>query len=79
MLAKVSRNLTSRIGRRAYTATAANLDELKVANKPKQTNIHHFKIYRWSPDVEGQDVSRFILFYSLFFSFSPFIFPLIYL
>ena len=51
------RTLTRRVAtKRCFTSSSAALDELKTANKPKATNIHHFKVYRWDPD-QDQDVS----------------------
>ena len=51
------RTLTRRVAtKRCFTSSSATLDELKTANKPKATNIHHFKVYRWDPD-QDQDVS----------------------
>ena len=55
------RTLTRRVAtKRCFTSSSAALDELKTANKPKATNIHHFKVYRWDPD-QDQDVSIYIL------------------
>ena len=47
----------ARLAKRAFTSTSSSFNDLKVANKPKATNIHHFKVYRWDPD-QDQDVSR---------------------
>ena len=55
ILSRVATKLTKGLAKRAYTSTAASYD-LKVADKPKAANIHHFKIYRWDPD-QDQDVS----------------------
>ena len=47
------RTLTRRVAtKRCFTSSSAALDELKTANKPKATNIHHFKVYRWDPDQD---------------------------
>ena len=55
IFSRVATKLTKGLAKRAYTSTAASYD-LKVADKPKAANIHHFKIYRWDPD-QDQDVS----------------------
>ena len=52
---RVATKLTKGLAKRAYTSTAASFSDLKVADKPKAANIHHFKIYRWDPD-QDQDV-----------------------
>ena len=62
ILSRVATKLTKGLAKRAYTSTAASYD-LKVADKPKAANIHHFKIYRWDPD-QDQDV-RLLLFWLL--------------
>ena len=54
IFSRVATKLTKGLAKRAYTSTAASYD-LKVADKPKAANIHHFKIYRWDPD-QDQDV-----------------------
>ena len=58
---------------RSFASTQTRLDELKTANKPTQSNIHHFKIYRWDPD-QDQAVSLFFshyYFYPLSYTTRP--------